>query len=317
MVTVLTSTDPLAETITTRLLTVRHATVYRYDEPVQLGEHRAMFRPRESHDLRLVATHLAIVPTPAKLHWVHDIFDNSVAVATFTGRTTELSFESAVTLEHTETAHPDYRLETDARTYPLTYSGEERADLVRSMERRYPGAEVDRWAAGFVSALGVQHTMSLLECMTAAINEGFEYQGRTARGVQTPSETLQRRQGTCRDFAQLMIEAVRALGFAARFVSGYIFVPSVGPQMVVGGGATHAWLQVYLPGAGWVDFDPTKKIIGNRTLIRVAMAWDHAQVLPLWGTYTGRPSAFLGMDVTVSVLDETMVESPGGNRLPN
>jgi len=317
MVTVLTSTDPLAETITTRLLTVRHATVYRYSEPVQLGEHRAMFRPRASHDLRLIATQLVIEPTPARLHWVHDIFDNSVAVATFTGRTMELSFESAVTLEHTQTAHPHYRLETAARTYPLTYSAEERADLMRSMMQRYPSADVNRWAAGFVSALGVQHTMSLLECMTAAIADGFKYQRRTARGVQTPSETLQRGQGTCRDFAQLMIEAVRSLGFAARFVSGYIFVPGAGPELVVGGGATHAWLQVYLPGAGWVDFDPTNKIIGNRNLIRVAMAWDHEQVLPLWGTYTGRPAAFLGMDVTVSVLDETVVESPSGNNLPN
>jgi transglutaminase-like putative cysteine protease len=315
MVTVLTSTDPLAET--TRVLTVRHATVYRYSEPVQLGEHRAMFRPRESHDLRLVATHLVIEPKPAKLHWVHDIFDNSVAVATFAGSTTELSFESAVTLEHTQLARPHYRLETDARTFPLTYSNEERADLVRSMERRYPSPDVDRWAAGFVSAVGIQHTMALLEAMTAAINENFEYQGRIARGVQTPSETLQRGFGTCRDFAQLMIEAVRSLGFAARFVSGYIFVPGAGPELVVGGGATHAWLQVYLPGAGWVDFDPTNKIIGNRNLIRVAMAWDHAQVLPLWGTYTGRQSAFLGMDVTVSVLDETVTESSRGNALPN
>lgn len=312
MVTVLTTTDPLAETTETRLLTVRHATVYRYSEPVQLGEHRAMFRPRESHDLRLVATHLAITPQPAKLHWVHDIFDNSVAVATFSGRTTELRFESAVSLAHTETDRPDYRLETDARTYPLNYSDEERADLVRSMERRYPSAEVDRWAARFVSTLGAQHTMSLLACMTAAICEGFEYRRRAERGVQTPSETLQRGYGTCRDFAQLMIEGVRSLGFAARFVSGYIFVPGAGPELVVGGGATHAWLQVYLPGAGWVDFDPTNKIIGNRNLIRVAMAWDHAQVLPLWGTYTGRPSAFLGMDVTVSVLDETVAELSAG-----
>ncbi len=315
MVTVLTLTDPLAETATTRRLTVRHATVYRYSEPVQLGEHRAMFRPRESHDLRLIATHLVIEPTPAKLHWVHDIFDNSVAVATFSGRTTELSFESAVTLEHTQTAHPDYRLETNARTYPLNYSAEERADLVRSMAQCYPSADVNRWAAGFVSMSGVQHTMSLLECMTTAINEDFAYQRRAERGVQTPSETLQRRRGTCRDFAQLMIEAVRSLGFAARFVSGYIFVPGVGRELIVGGGATHAWLQVYLPGAGWVDFDPTNKIIGNRNLIRVAMAWDHGQVLPLWGTYTGRPSAFLGMDVTVSVLDETA--SSGGDAAVN
>ena len=305
MVTVLTSTDPLAETITTRLLTVRHATVYRYSEPVRLGEHRAMFRPRASHDLRLIATRLNILPRPVELHWVHDIFDNSVAVTTFSGDTTELRFESVVTLEHIESVRPDYRLETEARTYPFAYSDDERVDLGRSMAQRYPCTDVHDWAAGFLSPSGAQNTMSLLASMTMRIHESFDYKRRTERGVQTPSETLQRRYGTCRDFAQLMIEAVRALGFAARFVSGYIFVPNAGSELVVGGGATHAWLQVYLPGAGWIDFDPTNKIIGNRNLIRVAVGWDHAQVLPLWGTFIGRASAFLGMDVAVSVLDET------------
>jgi transglutaminase-like putative cysteine protease len=102
-----------------------------------------------------------------------------------------------------------------------------------------------------------------------------------------------------------MIEGVRSFGLAARFVSGYIFVPDAGPTRTIGGGATHAWVEVYLPGAGWVDFDPTNKIVGNHNLIRVAVAWDHAQVLPLWGTFIGRRAAFLGMEVAVSVLDET------------
>jgi transglutaminase-like putative cysteine protease len=116
---------------------------------------------------------------------------------------------------------------------------------------------------------------------------------------------LLKRRGTCRDFALLMMEAVRTIGFAARFVSGYIFVPGFQPDPILGGGATHAWLQVYLPGAGWVDFDPTNSIIGNRNLIRVAVAWDPAHALPLWGTYVGSLSSFLGMDVVVSVRDES------------
>lgn len=98
------------------------------------------------------------------------------------------------------------------------------------------------------------------------------------------------------------MEACRSLGVAARFVSGYIFVPNCSGH--VGGGATHAWMQAYLPGAGWVDFDPTNSIIGNRNLIRVAVAWAPDQVLPLWGTYAGSPGAFLGMDVTVTVTEE-------------
>jgi transglutaminase-like putative cysteine protease len=287
------------------LLTVRHATVYRYSQPVELGEHRMMFRPRASHDLRLIKTSLAITPRPADLHWIHDVFDNPVAVANFTGKTAELRFESVVALEHIESVSPEYRLEPLARTYPFAYSSAERADLARGMERRHPTEDVQQWAARFLGSSGSMDTVSLLRSMTVEIGEQFGYRRRAERGVQTPSDTLQRGYGSCRDFALLMIEGVRSLGLAARFASGYVFVPDADPTMAVGGGATHAWLQVYLPGAGWVDFDPTNKIIGNRNLVRVAVAWDHAQVLPLWGTFFGRPSAFLGMEVAVTVLDET------------
>ncbi len=288
-----------------RFFTVRHSTVYRYSEPVELGEHRMMFLPRASHDLRLIRSRLAIIPKPMDLHWIHDVFDNSVAVAAFAGETTELRFESVVRLAHIESVSPEYRLEPEARSYPFAYSSEERADLARGMERRCPTEDVQQWAASFLDSSGSMDTMALLRAMTEGISEQFDYRRRVERGVQTPSETLQNGYGTCRDFAVLMIEGVRSLGLAARFVSGYIFVPDSAPMLAFGGGATHAWLQVYLPGAGWVDFDPTNKIVGNRNLIRVAVAWDHAQVLPLWGTFIGKPSSFLGMEVAVSVLDET------------
>jgi transglutaminase-like putative cysteine protease len=306
-----------AEPTSPRRLTVRHVTVYRYSEPVALGEHRMMFRPRSSHDLRLIKTSLAITPQPMDLHWIHDVFDNSVAVARFSGETAELRFESAVTLHHIESASPEYRLEPEARTYPFAYSSDEREDLARGMERRYPTDDVHQWAARFLVSSGPIETMSLLRSMTVGINEQFEYRRRVEGGAQTPSDTLRLGYGTCRDFALLMIEGVRSLGFAARFVSGYIFVPDADPTPVGGGGSTHAWLQVYLPGAGWVDFDPTNKIIGNRNLVRVAVAWDHAQVLPLWGTFIGRRSAFLGMEVAVSVRDETHSSREPSKREPS
>jgi len=297
---------PNGDMAPSRLLTVRHVTVYQYCEPVTLGEHRVMFRPRESHDLRLIQTNLAIQPQPVDLHWVHDIFDNSVAVASFGNNTTttELRFESVVTLEHVESARPEYRLESDAIYYPLQYSDEERIDLAQSLTQRHPSFMLEQWAHDFLNWRGSGETMSLLRMITTAIYENFGYRQRAERGIQMPHETLHRGQGTCRDFALLMIEAVRCLGFAARFVSGYIFVPEVGPYQYAGGGATHAWLQVYLPGAGWVDFDPTNKIVGNRNLIRVAVAWDHAQVLPLWGTFLGRSYSCTGMDVSVSVSEQ-------------
>ncbi len=164
-----------------------------------------------------------------------------------------------------ETALPDYPIERFARHYPFDYPDDERADLARGLQLQYPSTDVARWAARFPAEYGPTDTMGLLRTMTLAINEQFIYSRRIERGVQTPSETLQRGQGTCRDFALLMIEAVRYLGLAARFVSGYIFVPEADPALAAGSGSTHAWLQVYLPGAGWVDFDPTNRIIGNRT----------------------------------------------------
>ncbi len=290
-------------------LTVRHVTVYRYSEPVGLGEHRMMFRPRESHDLRLLKARLDIIPTPTRLRWLHDVFDNSIAVATFDGSTSELRFDSIVTLEHVETTLPDYSLEEYAKTYPFSYADDELPNLARALVHHYPSDNVDRWVGQFLDPSGRIGPLSLLRSITLAIKNEFLYTRRSEKGVQSPNETLQSRRGSCRDFAVLMMEATRSLGLAARFVSGYIFVPNIDAGGTVGGGATHAWMQAYLPGAGWVDFDPTNSIIGNRHLIRVAVAWDPKLVLPLWGTFVGSASSFLGMDVTVTVTAE---DGPGG-----
>ena len=294
-----------------RLLTVRHNTTYRYSEPIELGEHRMMFRPRESHDLTLVSTRLDITPKPAHFRLLHDVFDNSVGVATFEGPTRELRFQSVVTLEHYETLLPDYPLEEFAEQYPFSYSDEEFPNLTRALVHHYPSDDVKHWVKQFLHPSGTTGTMSLLRQMTVAIKQDLVYTRRSEKGVQNPTETLRTRRGSCRDFAVLMMEAARSLGLAARFVSGYIFVPGADDMGTKGGGATHAWMQVYLPGAGWIDFDPTNSIIGNRNLIRVAVAWDHTHVLPLWGTFIGKASSFLGMDVSVSVTEEAPENDKG------
>jgi transglutaminase-like putative cysteine protease len=263
-----------------------------------------MFRPRESHNLRLVNTILDILPRPVNLRWMHDVFDNSIAIAVFGGTTSELCFDSTVTLEHAETALPDYALDVGAQTYPFPYPDDERPDLASALMRRHPEDDVARWAASFLTSSGSIGTMTLLHAIVRGFKEQFTYVRRIDKGVQTPGDTLRRGRGSCRDFALLMMEAARSLDLAARFVSGYIFIPEA-QAAVAGGGATHAWMQIYLPGAGWVDFDPTNSIVGNRNLIPVAVAWDPGQALPLWGSFVGSASSFLDMEVEVSVTEES------------
>ena len=258
-----------------------------------------MFRPRESHDLRLIQTDLTIVPQPTHLRWLHDPFDNSVAVATFAGATSELRFESVVTLQHFETTLPDYPIEEYARRYPFRYSDEDFPVLMRALTPHYPNEAVSKWVLQFLDPSDSTDTIKVLRAMTHGICDQLTYTRRIEKGVHTPENTLVSRKGSCRDFAVLMMEGARSLGIAARFVSGYIFTPN--DSGLAGGGATHAWMQAYLPGAGWIDFDPTNSIIGNRNLIRVGVAWSPEHVLPLWGTYSGSPGAFVGMDVTVKV----------------
>jgi transglutaminase-like putative cysteine protease len=291
--------EPLALPI----LSVRHRTTYRYRQPVAFGEHRILFRPRDSYDQRLISATLKITPEPSGLRWLHDVFGNCVAVATFTGRAAQLTFECAITLDHTPESAPVFPIAAHAAFYPFGYGADDIPDLSRSMERQYadPRNEVDAWARSFVPPAGRIGTQDLLAEMTRSVRRNFAYLARSEKGVQDPVTTLRLKRGSCRDFAVLMIEAVRALGMAARFVSGYLYNPRGDRDRHVGGGSTHAWVQVYLPGAGWIEFDPTNGIVGNRDLIRVAVARDPRQAVPLHGSFFGFPADDLGMTVSVDV----------------
>jgi len=267
-----------------------------------------MLRPRDSHDQRHLEARLDITPPPAQLRWVHDVFGNNIAIARFSGRAKELTFTSTLRLDHAHQDAPDIEacLEDYARVYPFSYDPDDMTDLLRSVERQYPDRahQLDRWARSFLRTDGPTSTWGMLAAMTQHIRWQFTYQVRREPGIQPPTETLRRGTGTCRDFAVLMMEAVRCLGLAARFVSGYVHVPSDGGPEHQGGGNTHAWLQVYLPGAGWVEFDPTNSIIGCRDLIRVAVVRDAQQAIPLAGSWIGAPSDCIGMEVAVRVTAE-------------
>jgi transglutaminase-like putative cysteine protease len=250
----------------------------------------------------MISSELTIDPAPKELRWVHDVFGNAVAIATFDKRSDKLRIENKARLNHLPTDLTDVHIEDYARNYPFTYSSEEMPDLLRSIERQHldPQRKIDTWARRFVGTPGKESTLSLLTDMTNAIKREFTYVPRHQKGTQTPLETLEQGTGTCRDYAMFMIEAARALGLAARFVSGYVYNPS-GRRRAVGGGNTHAWVRVYLPGSGWVEFDPTNAIIGTRGLIRVAIARDIYQAVPISGTWAGFPGSYLGMKVSVDI----------------
>jgi transglutaminase-like putative cysteine protease len=286
------------------LLTIHHKTEYRYDRPVAFGEHRIMLRPRDSHDLRVLSGDLEIEPKPASLRWIHDVFGNSVAIATFEGRAHKLSFSSTATVEHNPIEAFALTADDPAYFYPFLYDDEELTDLMQFITPQYgdPDGDLSAWGRGFLDERGATPTFNILSGMTHGIREKFTYRKRHEHGTQHPLDTLQTCSGTCRDYALFMIEALRRLGIAARFVSGYLFIPGDRAHGYLGGGSTHAWVQVYLPSTGWIEFDPTNGIIGTRDLIRVAVARDPRQAIPLHGTYMGSADAFVGMDVNINVV---------------
>jgi len=290
------------------VLRVTHKTTYVYKKPVDFGEHRLMSRPRDSHDLRLLETTLVIDPPASAIRWIHDVFGNSIAIATFSQPGERLVFESGFRAEHFPTEEKALEVESYASKFPFSYSATDAMDLAHTRDRHYPDAEhkVDAWAKEILEKTPGGETLAVLSAITTEIKQQFKYAARDAVGVQSPLETLELGTGSCRDFAVFMMEAVRSLGLAARFVSGYLYDEKLigAASGLVGGGATHAWVQVFLPGAGWVEFDPTNALVGGRNLIRVAVARDASQAAPLSGSYNGAPGDFESMSVEVQVAAE-------------
>ncbi|MGE0723817.1 MAG: transglutaminase N-terminal domain-containing protein [Alphaproteobacteria bacterium] len=280
-------------------LTIRHTTIYRYRTPVAVGEHRMMLRPRDSHDLRLIDARLVLSP-PGSVRWIHDVFGNSVAIVSFDAPAAELRIESQLELERYALDAPSVEIDPEAADYPFAYSADDRSDLGRMLDRHYPdpGDVVGQWARGLVQARPTP-TMALLADINAAIHSGFEYQAREEEGTQSPMDTIACGSGTCRDFAVLLAEAARSLGIGARIVTGYLVDRAQAP-VSRGGDATHAWTELYLPGAGWIAYDPTNGTVGGADLIRVAVARAIEQVVPIAGSFFGEAGDYAGMSVDVS-----------------
>lgn len=280
-----------------RRLQISHTTEYRFPSPVSLLPHRLLLRPRENHDVRIESSLLEIHPAYT-VQWKRDVLDNSLAVVEFTQPADLVRIDSMVVIQHYDENPFNFLVDDYALMHPFDYSPEDRVELEPFLCAVYPD---DRDAViDWLQASGWREpaeTFVLLDRINRGIAEGFSYQIREEQGVQSPGTTLRQRSGSCRDFAALFTEACRHLGLASRFVSGYLFAWTGD----AGNAATHAWAEVYLPGAGWKGFDPTSGEVTGDRHVAVAVARHPEAVPPVAGDYVGTAQQRPTLTVTLRV----------------
>jgi len=281
-----------------RTLSIRHETRYRYAVPVRFLPHRLFLRPREGHDVRVVNSRLDITPA-SQVIWHRDVCGNSVATVQFTEPGDALTVLSELTIEHYEEIPYEYPLEPYVEQFPFQYDAAERVELAPYQLLLF--AKEDRalraWVGEFWSPGTQVPTADLLLRLNQTIPQRFGYAQREAPGVQRPSETLASGSGSCRDFATLFMETCRFLGIAARFVSGYLHAPG----LPAAEGATHAWTEVYLPGAGWRGYDSTTGQMSGGDHIAVAVSRHPETVPPVAGAFEAEVPGMPEMSVDVEV----------------
>lgn len=283
-----------------RRLQIEHETTYEYASIVTLLPHKLLLCPREGHDIRIESAHLTLSPAH-HLQWQRDVYDNAVAWASFTEPGNRLSIVSRLLLQHYDDQPLNFLVADFAVFYPFQYEIAERVDLGPYLLPVFVADQplLGAWLRRFWQPGQVMQTYVLLDTINKAIAGSLAYEQREQPGVQTPATTLQKNSGSCRDYATLFIEACRSLGLAARFVSGYLCSPPVTP----GQGATHAWSEVYLPGAGWKGFDSTSgQVVGNDH-IAVAVSRHPESVPPVSGSFLAATPQSPQMRVAVRVTE--------------
>jgi transglutaminase-like putative cysteine protease len=280
-------------------LRITHLTEYRYHSPVTFGPHRALMRPREGHDVHIEGSLLKISPQ-ANIRWFRDMYGNSIAVLHFLEPGTLLRIASELDVAHYDENPLDFIIDPEAVAYPFRYPMDEQPELIPYRLSAYPrdGSVLKDWLMQFYKPGQLIGTLDLLTRLNSAIFESFTYVRREQPGIQSPGTTLQYGTGSCRDFATLMMEAARHWGFGSRFVSGYLQTPPGADQH----GATHAWTEIYIPGAGWRGFDPTNNLLAGAQHVSVAVHRDPEKAAPITGSWKGLPGAFSGMYVDVQVV---------------
>jgi len=269
---------------------IDHRTTYEYEHPVQLKDHLIYLYPRAEYYFRILKDRLSVQPE-GSIRWGRDPFENTFAVISFPEETSRLSIEVSYAISAMEQNPFNFLLAPEAAAYPFNYRSEDKGVLKAFQESR-PREGADQvlpWLYSVFPRMPEQ-TMDILLGLNQAVEENFSYLLRYEEGIQAPNRTLERGTGSCRDFAWLFIQACRQMGFAARFVSGYLAVegPSADPGEVTAG-ELHAWAEVYLPGAGWKGFDPTHGILTTHTFISTAVGPEPELVSPIQGAFAAKP----------------------------
>jgi transglutaminase-like putative cysteine protease len=288
------------------LLSIRHETVYSYTNPVGFAPHRLLVRPRDSHAIRVAHAMLTVSP-PGEMRWLYDALGNSVCSFAPMGQGRGLSIVSELVIERFPAQLSDPEVEDPQTATPIVYAPQDRAVLAPFVDPVTEDGDGDllRWLK---LQIGSPHEPALefLLRLNHAIHDGFEYQPRDLGAAQEPAQTVRLRSGTCRDFAWLMVEALRRLGYAARFVTGYIYCPDRSDMR--GAGATHAWCEVFLPDLGWTEFDPTNALAESPDLIPVAVTRTPLEAAPISGAIFGDPGeTSLSVHVDVRIADSLPV----------
>ena len=272
-------------------ISVIHTTVFRYDAPVALEPHVLRLRPREDGTQRLIAYHLEILPVPVGRSTCIDPNGNSVVQVWFSGAVSELAVRSSFEIETLRTDPFDFLLPAPAALQlPLLYQAPDSTAIAPYL---VPGGDVAEYARSIASRSGGQ-TMPFLHVLTRELFEGSEHIYRATGEPLPPEQTLRERRGSCRDFSVLFCEVCRAMGIAARFVSGYETQSAFQDEAHM-----HAWAEVYIPGGGWRGYDPSRGVAVSTSHVAVAAAAVPAHAQPISGSFRG--TARSSMEFAISM----------------
>ena len=269
-------------------IALNHVTHYRFDKPVALGPHLVRLRPAPHCRTRILAYSLAVEPASHFVNWQQDPQGNFLARLVFPERTPELKITVDLVAEMATLNPFDFFLEPSAEQFPFRYEAAEQRDLAPYLVKLSGGPQFAAYLGEVPGA--PRSTADFLVDLNSRLARDIRYLIRLEPGVQSPEATLTLRSGSCRDSGWLLVQLLRHLGLAARFVSGYLvqLVPDVksldGPSgTTVDFTDLHAWCEVYLPGAGWIGLDPTSGLLAGEGHIPLAATAEPAAAAPVSG----------------------------------